>query len=70
MEPLVMPRAESGMTQITLPAVNRDALMRLKLNVAGQIGHDFAMGALIPVLVEIGIRHESELIALAREQLA
>lgn len=64
-----MPRKDSGMTQITLPAANRDLLMQFKLTVAAQIGRDFSMGNFIPVLVELAQRHEAEIIEIAREKL-
>jgi len=64
-----MPRADSGMTQITLPVKNRDVLKGFRLQIAARVGIDFPMYVLIPVMVEICMRHQTETIDLTRKVL-
>lgn len=64
-----MPRSETGMTQITLAYSQRDSLKKFKLRIAGEIGKDFPMGALLPIMVEICQKYDLETIALAKDKL-
>jgi hypothetical protein len=64
-----MPRADSGMTQITMPTKNRDVLKSFRLQIAAAIGIDFPMYVLIPVMVEICKRHKAETVELTRRQI-
>lgn len=56
-------------TMIELTPADRDALKRLKLAVAGDIGQNFSMGAFVGILAELGNKHRTETSNLARNRL-
>lgn len=57
----------TGFQNIRTTTDNRDSLMRLKLNIAAELGHDISMGDMVGFLIILGNAHITELTRIARE---